>query len=88
MQRVALSTFCLLLCAALLPGTAAAPVDLRKAFVDYLKTHNATKDAKGQYPRQGILTYDGVHLSARGNELVADLIAQGICEALGRQTER
>jgi lysophospholipase L1-like esterase len=66
----------------------AASVDLRKAFVDYLKTHNATKDAKGQYPRQGILTYDGVHLSAKGNELVADLIAQGICAALGHRAER
>ena len=66
----------------------ATPVNLRKAFVDYLKTHNTNKDAKGQYPRQGILTYDGVHLSAKGNELVADLISQGICKALQQQTER
>lgn len=66
----------------------AAPVDLRKAFIDYLKANNTAKDAKGQYPRQGILTYDGVHLSAKGNDLVADHISQGICEALGQPTER
>ena len=41
-------------------------VDLRKAFLDYgLKNNysNKTKD---------ILTYDGVHLNARGNQFVAD----------------
>lgn len=41
-------------------------VDLRKAFLDYnLKNNpgNKTKD---------ILTYDGVHLNAKGNQLVAD----------------
>jgi len=32
--------------------------------------------------RQKLLTYDGVHLNARGCEVMADLIARGICEAL------
>ena len=39
--------------------------DLRKAFIDYLKSHNpGLKD-------QGILTDDGVHLIDEGNRLVA-----------------
>jgi lysophospholipase L1-like esterase len=39
--------------------------DLRKAFHDYLVLNN--KENK----RQGILTYDGVHLNDEGNKLVA-----------------
>ena len=40
-------------------------VDLRKDFMDYLKTNNAdNKD-------RGILTTDGVHLNATGNNFVA-----------------
>lgn len=40
--------------------------DLRVAFVDYLKEHNADDKEKG------ILTGDRVHLNAAGNKLVAD----------------
>ena len=41
-------------------------VDLRKAFLDYnLKNNPENKD-------RGILTTDGVHLNAKGNQLVAD----------------
>ena len=32
--------------------------------------------------RGKLLTYDGVHANARGNELLANLIAQGLVEAL------
>ena len=40
-------------------------VDLRKAFLDHLKEHNAAQVEKG------ILTTDGVHLNPAGNEFVA-----------------
>ncbi len=40
-------------------------VDLRKAFMEYNATNNINNAEKG------ILTYDGVHLSDKGNELVA-----------------
>jgi lysophospholipase L1-like esterase len=39
--------------------------DLRKAFIDYLTTHNPGKR------ESGILTQDGVHLNDEGNRLVA-----------------
>lgn len=41
-------------------------VDLRKAFIEYLKVHN-TKNAE-----RGILTGDRVHLNPEGNRLVAE----------------
>jgi lysophospholipase L1-like esterase len=41
-------------------------VDLRKAFVNYNVVNNL------EYKEQGILTTDGVHLNARGNQLVAE----------------
>ena len=41
-------------------------IDLRKLFLDYnLKNNSENKD-------RGILTTDGVHLNAKGNQLVAD----------------
>lgn len=40
-------------------------LDLRKAFLDHLKQHNAKNEV------QGILTTDGVHLNAAGNQFVA-----------------
>jgi isoamyl acetate esterase len=43
-----------------------AVVDLRKLFLDYNLKNNADNKAKG------ILTTDGVHLNAKGNQLVAD----------------
>lgn len=52
-----------------------ALVDLRQAFADYLHTHNPdNKD-------RGILTTDGVHLNALGNQFVA----QKMMEALKNQ---
>jgi isoamyl acetate esterase len=41
-------------------------VDLRKNFLDYYKTNNPNNEEKN------ILTYDRVHLNAKGNQLVAD----------------
>jgi isoamyl acetate esterase len=49
--------------------------NLRQAFMDYLATHNVT-DAN-----QGILTTDGVHLNAAGNQLVADCLSRSIAQA-------
>lgn len=43
-------------------------VDLRQKFLDYLKVNNPTNEEKN------ILTNDRVHLSARGNQFVADAI--------------
>jgi len=40
--------------------------DLRRAFIDYLKANNP------EMLSEGILTYDGVHLSDAGNRFVAD----------------
>jgi len=41
-------------------------IDLRKLFLDYnLKNNSENKD-------RGILTTDGVHLNATGNQFVAD----------------
>ncbi len=48
--------------------------NLRQAFVDYLATHNLA-DAE-----QGILTTDGVHLNAAGNQLVADCISRSLAQ--------
>jgi isoamyl acetate esterase len=48
--------------------------NLRQAFMDYLATHNVA-DAG-----QGILTTDGVHLNAAGNQLVADCLRRSIAQ--------
>lgn len=45
-------------------------IDVRKAFTDYLAQHNTHNAATG------ILTTDGVHLTADGNELLANTIWQ------------
>ncbi len=41
-------------------------VDLREKFISYSKEHNPGNEPKG------ILTYDGVHLNEKGNQLVAE----------------
>ncbi|MDG1872672.1 MAG: DUF1080 domain-containing protein [Mariniblastus sp.] len=50
--------------------------DLRKAFLNHLKVHNSENKKKG------ILTRDGVHLNAEGNQFVAAQAAEAIAEAL------
>lgn len=47
-------------------------VDLRKNFLDYYKTNNPGNEEKN------ILTYDKVHLNAKGNQLVADAMWKAI----------
>ncbi len=50
--------------------------DLRQAFLDHLRQHNPENGGSG------ILTTDGVHLNAEGNQLVAAYAAQAIAAAL------
>ncbi len=52
--------------------TKVALVDLRKAFLDYLKIHNKENAPKG------ILTRDSVHLNAAGNKLVAEQMLKAL----------
>ena len=62
-------------------------VDLRKVFIDYLKEHKELvkkEDGSEVYERKGLLTYDGVHMTELGNELLADEISIGIFEALNK----
>lgn len=58
-------------------------LDLRKAFLDYLKQHNPDNQEKN------ILTTDGVHLNAQGNEFVAEqmLKALGVLKPDRRQDD-
>lgn len=49
-----------------------ALVDLRTAFMDYLRQHNTS------HKESGLLTYDRVHLSNQGNELVAQQFLERI----------
>ncbi len=62
----------------------AALVDLRAACIAYLQNHNAALQLDGSliFEERGFLTYDGIHPNDRGNELLADLIADGIARAL------
>jgi hypothetical protein len=65
-------------------NTGATLVDLRSAFLAYEQNNNWTLQLDGSldYLTQGILTYDGLHGSALGNELLADQISQGIYTAV------
>lgn len=58
-------------------ATGATLVDLRRAFLAYLRNHNAELRVDGtlKFLKTGVLTYDGVHPNAKGNALTADLIA-------------
>ncbi len=62
-------------------------VDLRKAYIAYLQNHNAKLRIDGSLyiKPNGILTYDGVHPSATGNTLLANLIGDGIFRALDKK---
>jgi lysophospholipase L1-like esterase len=55
---------------------AAELVDLRRKFKQYLEKHNP-----GAAP-DGILTYDGVHLTATGNRLVAEALVKGLTDVI------
>jgi len=62
-------------------------VDLRQAYIAYLQNHNAKLRIDGSLyiKPHGILTYDGVHPSATGNTLLANLIGDGIFRALNKK---
>jgi isoamyl acetate esterase len=49
-------------------------VDLRQKFLDYYKTNNPKNEERN------ILTYDRVHLNAKGNQLVADAMWNAVKE--------
>jgi lysophospholipase L1-like esterase len=59
-------------------------VDLRRVFRAYQQNHNARLRLDGRVvPRsEFLLTYDGVHLTAVGNELVANHLASAIVAVL------
>ena len=65
-------------------ATGVTLVDLRRAFIAYLQNNNYELQLDGTltFADSGVVTYDRVHPSQQGNELLADLIAQGIYEAL------
>ena len=63
-------------CQRICEDTGAKFCNLRAAAQAYLKDHNKENAEKG------ILTSDGVHLTADGNRLVAEKAAQAIAEAL------
>lgn len=50
--------------------------DVRAAFVDYLKSNNPENKASG------ILTYDGIHMGPKGNEMLAECLSVAIAECL------
>lgn len=65
-------------------ATGTTLVDLRRAYLAYLRNHNAELRVDGSlyFVPAGVLTYDGVHPTGRGNELLANLISDGIIRAL------
>lgn len=62
-------------------------VDLRRAYLAYLRNHNAQLRVDGSlyFRPTGVLTYDGVHPSATGNTLLANLIGDGIARAIAAE---
>jgi lysophospholipase L1-like esterase len=64
--------------------TGATLVDLRSAYLACLRNRNAVLRVDGTLfmRKSGVLTYDGVHPTAEGNGLLANLIADGIARSL------
>jgi lysophospholipase L1-like esterase len=64
-------------------STGATLVDLRTAFIYYEMNNNPYVFQRGRwtFADSGILTYDQIHPTALGNNLLADLIAEGIYQA-------
>jgi autotransporter-associated beta strand protein len=71
-------------------STGTTLVDLRRVFLAYLRNHNAELRVDGSvnYVSKGILTYDGVHPNATGNDLIADHIGQGIYAVLTKAGQK
>jgi len=58
-------------------------VDLRKAFMACLSNEGLTVYPNGSWEcNDKLLNHDGVHTTGRGDKLIADMMAQGILEAL------
>jgi len=67
-------------------STGATLVDLRAAFVAYWKNNNYEIRLDGSYitlMQTGMLTYDGIHPSTIGTQLIADKMAEGILASYG-----
>lgn len=63
--------------------TGAGLADLRKAFKAYLQNNGTETLPDGTITFKGrLLTYDGVHANEEGGKVVADIIAQAVCDAL------
>ena len=64
----------------------ATVVDLRRAAVAWLRNHNRRLrlDGTPEFESLGLLTYDGVHPTDTGNEMIAELLAEGVHQALAR----
>jgi poly(3-hydroxybutyrate) depolymerase/lysophospholipase L1-like esterase len=64
--------------------TGSVLVDLRHAAIAWLRNHNAELRLDGTFGHRpsGLLTYDKIHPSDRGNELIANHLAAGIARAL------
>lgn len=74
------------ICATVAKDTQAVFVDLRGAALAWLWEHNARLRLDGslEHDTKGWLTYDGIHPTERGNELIADLIADGLLRSAAR----
>lgn len=59
-------------------------VDLRAATIAWLRNNNRRLRLDGSIDAadSGLLTYDGIHLSDLGNDLVAELLADGLARVL------
>ena len=66
--------------------TSTTLVNIREVCLSYLRNHNAQLRVDGtlNFARVGMLTYDGVHPTDKGNQLLAEHLSHGICEALTR----
>ena len=74
------------ICAAVARDTGATFVDLHAAARAWLWERNARLRLDGSldHDAKGWLTYDGIHPSAAGNELLSDLIADGLLRCTAR----
>ena len=57
-------------------------VDLRTAYIDYEMNNNKRQSVFPFYQTSGILTYDGIHPTDLGNNLLSDQISEGIYQSL------
>ncbi len=66
-------------------ATGTTLVDLRTAYVDYEMNNNKyqlQRNGTAAFQASGILTYDGIHPTILGNNLLANLISEGIYRAI------